>query len=383
MAPDQLFARASPAVVRVVVRDKDGRTYGSGSGFVIGQGGMIATNYHVVEGASLADVLFADGRKAQCSVAVAADEAADLVLLQPSPRVIVPPLELAGDPPPVGTKVYAIGSPLGLSNTLSDGLVSGHRQLNGTPVIQTSAPISPGSSGGPLLTADGRVVGVTTAGARGGQNLNFAVTAGHVRRLVAVAESGGQAARFPLSRRAVSPNSSAATARLIEVTRDYPLSLATGNYDGLSVRGLRLGMTEGEVLRVITAASLVAVKDVAHTSLAHVHRRLPDGKLGACVMSLAWTPGEVPLRRITVYPAFAGDLSPPFRQLLTVDQKSGQFPSTAAFLGAADRSKVTLDLPEQGVRHTAYEYDRVGIRHTLVRSNSGYVMKFSVVQPVR
>src|SRR5207248_2526247 len=95
-------------------------------------------------------------------------------------------------------KVFAIGSPLGLANTLSDGLVSGHREIDSVTVIQTTAPISPGSSGGPLLGADEKVVGVTTFAFKGGQNLNFAIPAAHVARLLLRCQGEGHLTRFPL-----------------------------------------------------------------------------------------------------------------------------------------------------------------------------------------
>src|SRR5581483_9845488 len=107
----------------------------------------------------------------------------------------------------VGAKVYAIGNPLGqFANTLSDGLVSGHRERGTVPhfpnlptMIQTTAPISHGSSGGPLVGADGRVVGVTTLTWEddGGRNVNFAVPAAHVARLLRQCEAGGPLTRLP------------------------------------------------------------------------------------------------------------------------------------------------------------------------------------------
>ena len=84
----------------------------------------------------------------------------------------------------VGDRVYAIGNPHGLTNTLSDGLVSGVRKSGGLDFIQTNAAISPGSSGGPLLDENGRVVGVTKAYIEEGQNLNLAVPAASVRSLL-------------------------------------------------------------------------------------------------------------------------------------------------------------------------------------------------------
>ena len=142
--------------------------------------------------------------------AAALDQEADVAIIKVAGRIAAQPLELAGDElPPVGAKVYAIGSPLGLfANTLSDGLVSAHRERGAIPyfprlptMIQTTAPISHGSSGGPLLRADGKVVGVMTLTfASEGENLNFAVPASHVARLLLRCEGEGPLTQLPLVR---------------------------------------------------------------------------------------------------------------------------------------------------------------------------------------
>lgn len=216
LSPDALFARISPGVVKVVVQDRYGRTIGSGSGFLVGSSNLVATNYHVIEKAHKAHVVLAGETKVEGAenflerfetgetrvpvLGVAAyDEEADLAIIKLDKRISAQPLELAtGDLPPVGTKVYAIGNPLGLANTLSDGLVSGHRELDRITEIQTTAPISPGSSGGPLLLADGRVVGVTTFLVKGGQNLNFAVPATQVDKLLIRCGSDAQLTPLPV-----------------------------------------------------------------------------------------------------------------------------------------------------------------------------------------
>jgi S1-C subfamily serine protease len=125
---------------------------------------------------------------------------ADLAVIKVDGKISAQPLELAGnDLPKIGEKVYAIGNPRGFTNTLSDGLVSGHREHNRKTKIQITAPISPGSSGGPLLRADGKVVGVTSAGfTAGAQNINFAVPASEVKWLLLQSEVATNLSRFPL-----------------------------------------------------------------------------------------------------------------------------------------------------------------------------------------
>jgi S1-C subfamily serine protease/Tfp pilus assembly protein PilF len=186
MSADQLFARVSPSVVRVVARDGKFQTC-LGSGFYVSGEGLLVTNYHVVRGAEFADILRADNTTLYVEGIVAEDRDADLALLKVNVSG-VQPLQLGQDAPPkIGTKVYAIGNPEGLTNTLSEGLISGVRsdKSGRLHAIQTSAAISHGSSGGPLVTADGVVVGVTAATVVDGQNLNFAVPVADVRKLIA------------------------------------------------------------------------------------------------------------------------------------------------------------------------------------------------------
>lgn len=191
LSPDALFARCSPSVVRVEVAVIPNQICGSGSGFFVSADGLLVTNFHVIRNVRYVTVEADDGRRMDVEGVVAADEQADLAVLQVrTGGATTAPLALAGgdDPPRVGTKVFALGCPRGLKNVLSEGLVSGANRADllgaQIPALQTTAAISHGSSGGPLLTADGRVVGVTTASFRDAQNLNFAVPAATVRGLL-------------------------------------------------------------------------------------------------------------------------------------------------------------------------------------------------------
>ena len=168
----------------MLVEDGSHRAAGQGSGFLVGADGWIVTNYHVISQASFAKVVADDFSEYTVEGVAAVDREGDLALLKVDGHDL-PCLMLAPGPPPrVGKKVYAIGSPRGLPNTLSDGLISGHRGDGGMDLIQTTAAMSPGSSGGPLLTEEGWVVGVNARVRPGGQNLNFAVPAGRVRDLL-------------------------------------------------------------------------------------------------------------------------------------------------------------------------------------------------------
>jgi Tfp pilus assembly protein PilF len=174
---------------------------------LVDRNGLFVTNYHVIKNAHTAYVVLADETKLLVMGVAALDKKADLAILKVAEKLVAQPLELAGpEVPPVGTKVFAIGNPRGLANTMSDGMVSGHREPDAIAdflkiaLIQTTAPTSPGSSGGPLLAANGKVVGVTTGSRIDGQNLNFAIPVSHVARLLARCESEGQLTQFPLNR---------------------------------------------------------------------------------------------------------------------------------------------------------------------------------------
>ncbi len=186
---------ASPAVVRIVIRDRNGQELGSGSGFVASSSGRIVTNYHVVHvsGAAQAEAKFTDGAAYQVQGVVAIDPDTDLAILKLQATREFQFLHV-GDSGRVetGDRVVAIGNPLGgispLSTeaTVSDGIISGIRDWpeHKMKVFQITAPISPGSSGGALLDLTGEVIGVTFAQLVGGQNLNFAVPITYIRPLL-------------------------------------------------------------------------------------------------------------------------------------------------------------------------------------------------------
>lgn len=187
LSPEQLFAKASPAIVKVHVYDKSAKLRSQGSGFFVSPDGLLVTNHHVISKAASAKVLLSDGSKLDVLGMVASLLSKDLALLKVKGTKLSS-LKLARAAPKVGTKVFAIGSPEGLTNTISEGLVSGYRDFkNGPRLLQTTAAVSAGSSGGPLLVSTGEVVGVTTLVWRTGQNLNFAVPSKYVRALILTA----------------------------------------------------------------------------------------------------------------------------------------------------------------------------------------------------
>jgi S1-C subfamily serine protease len=180
----------SPSVVTIkVVKENSG---GTGSGFIARDGGVIVTNFHVIQGAKSAKVVFDDGKTADVDGFLAADPGRDLAVLHvESPNGQLKPLTLASTLPVQGAAVFAFGSPLGLRGSMVDGTVSAIRRGDEVPNhdtnmvwIQTNAYISPGNSGGPLVNADGEVIGVNTFTIVGERQLNFAVSAGDVASVV-------------------------------------------------------------------------------------------------------------------------------------------------------------------------------------------------------
>lgn len=176
LEPDALFARLEPSVWTVMASDAQGRNLSQGSAVVVGPGRLV-TNCHVLARMTRIQVM-----KANVSYTGRLefpDPENDLCQLRVD-NFTAPAVELAEmDKLRVGMRVFAIGTPQGMETTLSDGLLSGlRRDANGQLMfIQTSAPISPGSSGGGLFDAEGRLIGITTFMRRESQNLNLAVPA--------------------------------------------------------------------------------------------------------------------------------------------------------------------------------------------------------------
>lgn len=170
----ELFDRVTPSIWVVYASDAQGRPIASGSAVVIAADTLV-TNCHVVRDA--ARVAIRRGDTQLTAQQAEADPEHDLCLLRvarlQAPTVLLAP-ESSLRP---GMRVYAVGAPRRLEQTISDGLLSGLRRApdGSLTMVQTSAPISPGSSGGGLFDAHGRLIGITTSGLKESQNLNFAV----------------------------------------------------------------------------------------------------------------------------------------------------------------------------------------------------------------
>lgn len=172
-------------VVMIIAMDENHQPIAIGSGFVIGENGEIATNYHVIEGASSAIVKFVnkEGKYGVDNI-VQTSITYDLAIIQIGAST--EPLSLGDDElTTVGNRIYAIGNPEGLEGTVSEGIISGFRKVDESfRLIQITAPISPGSSGGPVVNQNGQVIGIASASIILGQNLNFAVPAKQLKELI-------------------------------------------------------------------------------------------------------------------------------------------------------------------------------------------------------
>lgn len=175
----ELVKQVEPAVLFIRMYDQNGKMYGLGSGFFISPEGEFVTNRHVMVDAYFAIAMSPNGKEYPIAKLTGVHPEADLVkgvvgnVTEP-----VPYLKISKDGIVKGQRIYVFGNPTGLLFTVSDGIVSGFRAFKKLGnVFQMTAPISGGSSGGPVVNANGEVVGISVAGIEEGQNLNFAVPA--------------------------------------------------------------------------------------------------------------------------------------------------------------------------------------------------------------
>ena len=183
----EAIEKISQSVVKLTCYDEFGKEYASGSGFFAFESNLIVTNYHVIEGNVYSIKASSDGKEFEVDYLVNYNERYDLALLS------VDPTELSHanaefEPLPIGDSsvvkvsehITAIGVPLGISKTVSDGMISGFYEDSGVKLIQFTAPISHGSSGGALLNDKGEVIGITSASFSSGQNFNLTVPSSYI-----------------------------------------------------------------------------------------------------------------------------------------------------------------------------------------------------------
>ena len=183
---EDIAEKALAATVYLEMKDTNGKTLGIGSGFFV-KPNLIATNYHVIEGAAKGTAkLVGKNTKYNIEGVTATDKTNDLALLKVT-AYGTKPLSLGdSDKIRIGETVYVAGNPKGLEGTFSDGIISSLRDELTRKRLQMTAPISPGSSGGPVLNKKGEVIGVSVAVHRAldAQNLNFAIPSKYLKKLL-------------------------------------------------------------------------------------------------------------------------------------------------------------------------------------------------------
>jgi len=175
LAISEIASKCSSSVVSIKTKDKDGNDIGMGSGFIISPGGLIVTNFHVIESAY------------QAEVKIGEDIFKEVYLVKDVPNLDIAILKINANNLPVlsigdsdnllnGQFIIVLSNPWGLERSVSSGIVSAIRSKGDIKVIQMTAPVSPGSSGGPVINEYGEVIGITTlASFFMAQNLNFAI----------------------------------------------------------------------------------------------------------------------------------------------------------------------------------------------------------------
>jgi S1-C subfamily serine protease len=242
-----LTEKVTPSIVRIDVIK--GESKGVGSGYVVAEDGTIATNYHVIVGATAATAVFKNGDKFDVQGTVFLDPKRDIAILKIDKQSLTP-LPLAEKLPRQGDTVAAYGAPVGLSFSVSEGIVSavrdGKELSDDDPLpgkwIQTTAPISPGNSGGPLVNHDGQVVAMNTMVLLIGQNLNFAISSVDVadalkkstgKKLVALADGAAKA----------KPNKRSSKSKHEIAANDIPAS-AIDAYVSAGQKGFRQALSD-------------------------------------------------------------------------------------------------------------------------------------------
>lgn len=169
---------AAKSVLKLEVYDAYNRLFATGSGFISFDNRSLVTNYHVIDGGSKVVAITDDEEKYLIKTVLCSNKAFDIAILYFEDETKLNPLPLYyGNTIMRGDSIVAIGSPIGIKNTVSIGNISATYEENGVPYLQFTAPISHGSSGGALFDGSGRVIGITSATYRETQNLNLAISA--------------------------------------------------------------------------------------------------------------------------------------------------------------------------------------------------------------
>lgn len=183
MKTSQIVEKYAQSVVTIIALDVNNQPLSLGSGFFVNENGDIATNHHVLEDCAKAIIKTQKGEKGAILQILNYDPQLDLIIAKTSLKPTKPLPFGDSDTIIVGEDIIAIGNPAGLEGTVSKGIISGIRKTGDFKFIQITAPISPGSSGGPVFNLSGKVIGVATAYLDYGQSLNFAMPINYLKSL--------------------------------------------------------------------------------------------------------------------------------------------------------------------------------------------------------
>lgn len=177
----EIFERVAPAVVVIVTRKENGEE-SQASGFIVDSKGIVVSSLHNVLGAKEGQIKLKDGRDFPILGMIGLDGAADISILKVGVQLL--PTVVLGDSDQVkpGQQIFVISAPYGLGSSISEGVLSSVRETPGSTLLQLTASISPGSSGAPILNAQGKVIGIVNSGTEMGQPLNFATAINHAKR---------------------------------------------------------------------------------------------------------------------------------------------------------------------------------------------------------
>jgi S1-C subfamily serine protease len=267
------------AVVSIVIarpsRDREPEQVGAGSGVVIAPDGYILTNAHVAQGQTRMSASLSDGRELAVSL-VGRDPETDLAVIRADASGL--PYGALGDSDglQVGQLVIAIGNPLGFQSTVSTGVVSAlgraMRSLEGRlieNIIQHTAPLNPGNSGGPLVDSRGRIVGINTAIIPGAQGIGFAIPSNTARWVVSQLLTYGRVRRGYLGIAGRPRQIDRRLVRLLDLGQEYAVEVVSVEGRGPAQHA---GLREGDMI--------VALNEQQVTSVDDVHRFLSEWPIG-------------------------------------------------------------------------------------------------------
>lgn len=190
LSPPQLYDQVVASTLAIRVSNHDQERF-VGAAFLVGDSTRAITAWHLVRDAADIQGTYSDGSTAQIVQVLAHHPVHDLALLQVAPTDR-PPLPLNLETPRIASRVYAIGSPRGYVFSISDGLLSQIQTIDGFPQYQLTCPFSPGNSGGPVVDAWGRVIGLSAWSKLGAQNVNFAIPATFIAHLCSTVQPDPQ-----------------------------------------------------------------------------------------------------------------------------------------------------------------------------------------------